>query len=208
MKGINDDIQNKQILTESKFSKKDVVQEIKRKDPKSMSIEELEEYLKNKCKNLRKDDDNKSLNSSFNSQKQVHNSCMETNKIFNKLTENKFEKKNFEKSPNNNDACNNSKIIKPIFSNEILNSIALKNPFLQQMEEPTLQTNSQIKKTSNILGELYSPRDKENINNMSNISFEQNYSDNEETRRYKFNPKNLISSTSTAKNENSCKYCC
>ena len=46
MKGINDDIQNKQILTESKFSKKDVVQEIKRKDPKSMFIEELEEYLK------------------------------------------------------------------------------------------------------------------------------------------------------------------
>jgi len=183
--------QNKTNTSDVKFLRDDQIK--KRKDPKTMSIEELEQYL-SRNKHQKEKDDNKSLNSSFNSQKHVNYSFTETNKIFNKLSENKFNNDKSNEKNNNtkgNETGNTSQIIKPIFSNEILSSIALKNPFIQQDETPTMQNKSQIKNTNtnNILGELYSPRD----NNTSNISYEQNnYSDNEENRRYKFNPKSLL----------------
>lgn len=73
-----------------------------RKDPKSMSIEELEEILsKNKGKNqskLEKEDTNKSLNNSYYSQK--NNSVTETSKMFNKLND-KLDKINHDNQANN-----------------------------------------------------------------------------------------------------------
>ena len=71
-----------------------------RKDPKSMSIEELEEILsKNKGKNLSKlerEDTNKSLNTSYYS----HKNNTESSKVFNKLNE-KLEKIKLDNHVNN-----------------------------------------------------------------------------------------------------------
>lgn len=73
----------------------------KRKDPKSMSVEELDEYIQRNKSKIKIDDNNKSLNSSFHSQKNLNYSFNETSKVLNKINDN-FKKSDNEVNSNMN----------------------------------------------------------------------------------------------------------